>query len=124
MRTRLRIVALGLLLGAIFIWLTSGSRWSLRSLTEPFLRRAASWSEPVTVKGAGLSPDEQNNIDIYKSSHMATVSITSEMPIQITTQNNAGMPVAAAIFAASVAWLVPAEIKKRSFKLKNALSRH
>ena len=77
MRTRLRIVALGLLLGAIFIWLTSGSRWSLRSLTEPFLRRAASWSEPVTVKGAGLSPDEQNNIDIYRKARFATVYITS-----------------------------------------------
>lgn len=77
MRTRLRIVALGLLLGAIFIWLTSGSRWSLRSLTEPFLRRAASWSEPVTVKGAGPSSDEQNNIDIYRKARLATVYITS-----------------------------------------------
>jgi S1-C subfamily serine protease len=77
MRTLLRVVALTLLLGGLFIWLTSGSRWSLRSLAEPFLRRAANWSEPAAVRGAGLSSDEQNNIDIYKKARLATVYITS-----------------------------------------------
>ena len=35
------------------------------------------WSGPASVRGAGLSNDEQNNIDIYKSAHTATVNITS-----------------------------------------------
>ena len=77
MRTLLRVLALSLLLGGVFIWLTSGSRWSLHSLASPFLRRAASWSEPVAVRGAGLSSDEQNNINIYKKARLATVYITS-----------------------------------------------
>jgi S1-C subfamily serine protease len=46
-------------------------------LAEPLLRHAANWSEPQGVKGAGLSPDEQNNIDIYKKARLATVYITS-----------------------------------------------
>jgi S1-C subfamily serine protease len=77
MRTRWRVIALALLLAGLFIWFTSRSRWSLRSVAEPFLRRAASWSEPASVKGAALSSDEQNNIDIYKKARLATVYITS-----------------------------------------------
>src|SRR6266404_6131238 len=46
------------------------------------------------------------------------------MTIQITTQISAGMPVAAAMLAASDPWFDDAETTKRSFKLKNALSRH
>lgn len=42
---------------------------------NPFLRRGSTFSEPV--HGAGLSSDEQNNIDIYKSARLATVYITS-----------------------------------------------
>jgi S1-C subfamily serine protease len=35
------------------------------------------WSEPTAVHGAGLTPEEQNNIDIYKFARLATVYITS-----------------------------------------------
>ncbi|MBS1876689.1 MAG: trypsin-like peptidase domain-containing protein [Acidobacteria bacterium] len=35
------------------------------------------WSGPTSVQGAGLTSDEVNNIDIYRSSRDATVYITS-----------------------------------------------
>jgi hypothetical protein len=35
------------------------------------------WSGPSSTHATGLSSDETNNIDIYKSSHLATVNITS-----------------------------------------------
>src|SRR3954447_12473787 len=61
----------------VFVWLTSRTNWHLNSLANPLLRRASQWSEPQPVKGAGLSSDEQNNIDIYKNARLATVYITS-----------------------------------------------
>jgi S1-C subfamily serine protease len=64
-------------MGAGFIWLTSQANWSLQPLTSFFTRRAAVWSSPEPVKGAGLSPDELNNIEIYKRARLATVYITS-----------------------------------------------
>jgi S1-C subfamily serine protease len=36
------------------------------------------WSEPV-AQTAGLSSDEVNNIEIYKSAHLATVNITTKV---------------------------------------------
>jgi S1-C subfamily serine protease len=36
-----------------------------------------SFTGPKVVKGAGVSADEQNNIDIYRVAHLATVNITS-----------------------------------------------
>jgi S1-C subfamily serine protease len=35
------------------------------------------WSGPRVARGAGLSTDEVNNIEIYKTAHLATVNITS-----------------------------------------------
>ncbi len=67
----------GACLAVLFIWVTSGTSWSLRRLSAPLLRNALHWSEPVSVRGAGLSSDEQNNIDIYKTARQATVYITS-----------------------------------------------
>lgn len=67
----------GACLAVLFIWVTSGTSWSLRRLSAPLLRNASHWSEPVSVRGAGLSSDEQNNIDIYKTARQATVYITS-----------------------------------------------
>jgi S1-C subfamily serine protease len=72
-----RIFCLALLFCVGLVWLTSHANWDLRSLSAPFLRRAAVWSDPGLVKGAGLSPDELNNIDIYKRARLATVYITS-----------------------------------------------
>jgi S1-C subfamily serine protease len=60
-----------------FIWVTSHSNWSVRRLTAPLLRTGVSWYEPKPVHGAALTPDEQNNIDIYKAARVATVYITS-----------------------------------------------
>jgi len=72
-----RIFLTAFLIGAAFIWLTSRADWSLQPFTSYFTRRAAVWSSPEPVKGAGLSPDEVNNIDIYKRASLATVYITS-----------------------------------------------
>ncbi len=50
----------------------------------PFVRRFRDlapmgriWSGPNIARGAGLSTDEVNNIEIYKTAHMATVNVTS-----------------------------------------------
>jgi S1-C subfamily serine protease len=72
-----RIFLTAFLIGAGFIWLTSHADWSVQPITSFFTRRAAVWSSPEPVKGAGLSPDEINNIDIYKRARLATVYITS-----------------------------------------------
>jgi len=74
---RLRVVLLTLLLTAGFLWLTAGASWRVRGAVGPLFRTALNWSEPGTVRGAGLTPDEQNNIDIYRSAKLATVYITS-----------------------------------------------
>lgn len=64
-------------LAVAFVWLTAHARWNIRNMAESFSRAGLHWSEPTPVKGAGLTPDEQNNIDIYKASQVATVYITS-----------------------------------------------
>jgi S1-C subfamily serine protease len=75
MRVRTLFWAFALAFG--FIWITSHPTWSVRSLTAPLARTGVSWYEPKAVQGAGLTPDEQNNIDIYKAARLATVYITS-----------------------------------------------
>src|SRR3954466_913804 len=75
MRSRIFFFALVLTFG--FVWVTSRSNSKLRQLTAPLLRDAVHWSEGSAVHGAGLSPEEQNNIDIYKAARLATVYITS-----------------------------------------------
>ena len=75
MRFRILFFALALTFG--FAWLTSRSNWAVQQLTAPLLRGASQWSEASSVRGAGLSPEEQNNIDIYKAARRATVYITS-----------------------------------------------
>jgi S1-C subfamily serine protease len=89
MRARTLIVAVLLTFG--FVWFTSRANWSVRGLTLPLSYRQArsaqvangiesigrAWTDPATVRGATLSPDEQNNIEIYKLAKLATVYITS-----------------------------------------------
>ena len=70
---RLRLLFLAVLVTWGAVWFTSHGHWTLGGLTNPFLRRASQWSEPALVRGAGLSADEQNNIDIYKTARLATV---------------------------------------------------
>jgi S1-C subfamily serine protease len=72
-----RILMWSVLFTVTLFWLTSRADWSLRTLTAPLLRHALQWSEPPAVHGAGRTPEEQNNIDIYKTAETATVYITS-----------------------------------------------
>jgi S1-C subfamily serine protease len=92
MRARTWILAALMTFGVV--WFTSQANWNLRSLGLPLLQRQtrseglvegvpslgpprASWTEPAAVRGAVLSPEEQNNIEIYKFAKLATVYITS-----------------------------------------------
>jgi S1-C subfamily serine protease len=92
MRARTLILAVLLTFG--FVWFTSRANWSVRGLALPLFHRetraarvedvsgragsaGSSWTDPATVRGAGLGPEEQNNIEIYKFAKLATVYITS-----------------------------------------------
>jgi len=76
MKSRI-LIAAALLTGA-FILLTSRAGWRPAFLTRDGVSSSAPlWSGPDSVRGAGLSSDELNNIDIYKAAHKATVNITS-----------------------------------------------
>ena len=60
-----------------FLYVTSGPRWDFGR----WLRRGSAgplWSEPASAATA-YTPDEQNNIDIYKGARDATVNITSKV---------------------------------------------
>jgi S1-C subfamily serine protease len=72
-----RVLLWSFLFTGALLWLTAGSRWNLRQMSAPVLRQALRWSEPTSVHSAGLTPEEQNNIDIYKTAQPATVYITS-----------------------------------------------
>ena len=74
---KLRVLVYSLLFTALLFWLTARAHWSFRELSAPVLRSALQWSEPGAVHGSGLTPEEQNNIDIYKAAQPATVYITS-----------------------------------------------
>lgn len=60
-----------------FLLLTSRVNWNIRNLSAPLFRAGLKWSEPLPVHGAGVSPEEENNIQIYKAARLATVYITS-----------------------------------------------
>src|SRR5439155_5776730 len=62
-------------LAAGFVYLTSVARWDAGQILRPIGKRV--FSEPTSAAGAIYSPEEQNNIDIYRTSRDATVSITS-----------------------------------------------
>ena len=65
-------------LAAAFVYVTSVANWDIGRTFQPMRNVTHSWSEPATASGAtGYSPDEQNNIDVYKASREATVYITS-----------------------------------------------
>lgn len=74
---RPRALVLTLLLVAGFWFITDRSKVNLKQLIQPISRNGRLWSDPVTAHGSGFGPDEQNNIDIYKTDHLATVNITS-----------------------------------------------
>ncbi len=70
---RIRPLLLTLLLVGGFIYLTTSHRWSGFDLGE----RARSWTSLEPVQSAGLTPEENSNIAIYKTASPATVFITS-----------------------------------------------
>jgi len=59
-----------------FVYLTSVARWNVGDLLRPFRPSGRLYSEAAAA-GPGFSPDEQNNIDIYKAARDATVHIDS-----------------------------------------------
>jgi S1-C subfamily serine protease len=61
-------------MAAAFVYVTSVAHWDAGRLLRPIGGRL--WSEPASA-AAGYLPDEQNNMDIYRSAKDATVSITS-----------------------------------------------
>ena len=71
---KFRFLLIAVVLAGGFLYLTSLARWPRRFYGSTDAR---AWSEPTIARGAGLSPDETNNIDIYKTAHYATVNITS-----------------------------------------------
>ncbi len=75
---KVRSLLLAIILIGSFVYLTS-DRSPLRDTGSVASRekRDGFWSGPEVALSAGLSQDEQNNIDIYKMAHDATVNITS-----------------------------------------------
>jgi S1-C subfamily serine protease len=75
MRFRTIVLTLGLVAG--FVLATSYWRWPANHLLRPLKATGRAWSEPSRARTAGLSADEQNNIEIYRYAREATVNITS-----------------------------------------------
>ncbi len=76
MKTRIWILAAVIAGG--FIWVTTAKRWNpIAALRGHSASEGPLWTAPQVARGAGLSADELNNIDIYKRAHEATVNITS-----------------------------------------------
>ncbi len=73
----LRPLAWAMMLVAGFVYVTSVSHWDFSRVRS----MGRMWSEPAAAAPA-YSPDEQNNIDIYKSARDATVNITSKTYVQ------------------------------------------
>src|SRR5579871_6950977 len=65
------------ILVAGFIYLTSTAHWDFGRVLQSGRAVDRLWTEPASAAGPSFSNDEQNNIDIYKSSRDATVNITS-----------------------------------------------
>ncbi|MFB3829185.1 MAG: S1C family serine protease [Bryobacteraceae bacterium] len=74
---RARPLILSLLLVGGFWYITSVANWKIRDLVAPVRETGRLWTEPDSAHSAGLGPDEQNNIDIYKMANQATVNVTS-----------------------------------------------
>ena len=75
MKTRIFLVT-ALLVGG-FVLLTTRGNWSFQQVRDRLPGAGRLWSEPDSVRGAGLTSDEVNNIEIYKNARQATVYITS-----------------------------------------------
>jgi S1-C subfamily serine protease len=75
---KLRAILMATVLVAAFVGVTSVTRWgALRMLRSSDSPTGRIWSGPEVAQSASLSPDETNNVDIYKGAHTAVVNITS-----------------------------------------------
>jgi S1-C subfamily serine protease len=72
-----RILYITALMVTGFLLVTSRTNWGQRRIIQPISQASRYWSGPDVARSAGLSSDELNNIDIYKTAHLATVNITS-----------------------------------------------
>jgi len=71
----LRPLFWAVIMAAAFLYVTSSPRLNLARALRPMGRL---WSEPEPAAAAGTyTPDEQNNIDVYRGARDATVNITS-----------------------------------------------
>ncbi|HUK16809.1 MAG TPA: trypsin-like peptidase domain-containing protein [Bryobacteraceae bacterium] len=61
-----------------FLYVTSTGHWKLAHFLPQAHSDAHLWEEPASA-ASSFSPDEQNNIDIYKMAREATVNITSRV---------------------------------------------
>lgn len=80
MRSRILLISAVLVGGFVYITSHSGSQWWTR-ITAAERGGGGNgtplWSGPDVARGAGLSSDELNNIEVYKMANQATVNITS-----------------------------------------------
>ncbi|HYL36768.1 MAG TPA: trypsin-like peptidase domain-containing protein [Bryobacteraceae bacterium] len=75
---RWRVLVITALLVGGFLLITSKTDWGRHSIIGPISNAGGRiWSGPSVARSAGLSSDELNNIEIYKSAHLATVNVTS-----------------------------------------------
>jgi len=74
---KLRVFLITALLVGGFLFITSKTDWGQYRIIHPIAGATKFWSGPSVARSAGLSSDELNNIDIYKTAHLATVNITS-----------------------------------------------
>ena len=66
------------ILVACFLTITSAGHWRLAQFLPQLSSSGRLWQAPASAASA-YSPDEQNNIDIYKAAREATVNITSRV---------------------------------------------
>jgi S1-C subfamily serine protease len=65
-------------MAAGFLYITSVAHWDVGRVLQPVRNAGRVWAEPTSAATAGAyTPDEQNNIDIYRGAREATVNITS-----------------------------------------------
>ena len=74
---KFRALLLTAIIVGVFVYMTSTSRWAFDRFLRPVAEAGKMWKDPDRAHTAGLSADEINNIDIYKSARLATVHITS-----------------------------------------------
>jgi len=60
-----------------FWYATSVAHWNPGGLWQPMRQAGRLWTAPATAQSAGLTADENNNIEIYKLARTATANITS-----------------------------------------------